>query len=73
MTGAAWREDDVVEHLRVGPYHLAVQELQLARGNARSHLATIRKGLCPPVYAAIATLDWLRANAREAIAVADFR
>ena len=73
LTGALFVDDDVVGHLRAGPYHLAEPELQLARGNARSHLKTIRAGLCPPTYAARDALAWLRANAREEIAVADFR
>lgn len=73
LTGKSFNDDDVVEHLRVGPYHLAVPELLLARGNARVHLRTIRDGICPPTYAARDALDWLRKNARDDIAVADFR
>jgi len=49
-------------------YHLAPEEVDLARGIIASHLATIRGGICPPIQAALEAMTWLRLNAPDSIA-----
>ena len=46
-------------------YHLDVHDHELARGVMRSHLATIRAGLVPPLDVCVRLARWLRATPYE--------
>lgn len=46
-------------------YHLAAHDHELARGVMRSHLATIRAGLVPPLDVCVRLARWLRATPYE--------
>lgn len=67
VTGVPVTEDEAAARLTAGPYHLAASEIDLARRIVRSHVATINAGLCPPISAAIETLEFLRRTDPSAI------
>jgi len=69
VTGVFVAEQEAVDRLVAGPYHLALPELALARSIVRSHVATIAEGLCPPISAAIETYSFLRLIDPAAIVV----
>lgn len=46
-------------------YHLDAHDHDLARGVMRSHLATIRAGLVPPLDVCVSLARWLRATPHE--------
>lgn len=61
VTGVPVSEDEAAARLVAGPYHLAAREVEFARSIVRSHVETIRAGLCPPISAAIETQAFLLA------------
>lgn len=59
--------------LRSSIYHLDPPDKQFARAVVESVLGAVRTGATPPFSVARRMLKWLRANAPEAIMLADYR
>ena len=73
LTGVLPTAEDALASLGSGLYHLAAEELTLARGVVESGLETMRRGLCPPYLVALDAHDWLRTHAHSAIVPAPWR
>lgn len=59
--------DEAVRSLSGDLYHLAPDEVELARGVIASHVETIRGGVCPPLSIALEARDWLQEHAPECL------
>ena len=67
LTGLLPTLDDALRSIAGETYHLADDEVALARGVLESHLATMAAGVCPPLTIALDVLTWLRAEHPDAI------
>lgn len=70
LSGTLPTADEALTSLSGGTYHLAPEEVELARGVLASHLATMGGGFCPPLTVAVEVLAWLRAE-HPALVVAE--
>ena len=67
LTGELPEPDKAVDGLRKGLYHLDEKEIELAVGEVRYALSTIRSQNVPPYAVAVQTLLWMRTNAPDKI------
>lgn len=59
LTGVLPTVEDAMASLASGLYHLAPEEVTLARGIVTSGIETIRGGACPPYHVAVDALAWI--------------
>ena len=67
LSGIAPRNEAIMS-LASNLYHLAPEDVDLARGILSSHLATMKGGAVPPIQTALEAMTWLRLNAPDSIA-----
>lgn len=73
LTGVLPTVEDAMTSLASGLYHLAPEEVVLARGIVTSGIETIRGGACPAYAVAVDAWGWLSKHAPESIAVEALR
>lgn len=73
LTGVLPTAEDAMTSLASGLYHLAPEEVALARGIVTSGIESMRGGACPPYHVAVDAWGWLSKHAPESIAVEALR
>jgi hypothetical protein len=73
LTGSLSSVEDAMASLASGLYHLAPEEVALARGIVTSGVETMRGGACPAYAVAVDAWAWLSKHAPEAIVVETLR